>query len=67
MAVPDALVDAVALVGSKDRIRDRIQLWQDCPIKTLNITAFSLDALALYGGGNPLTIPKYDWDVGATL
>ena len=45
MAAPDALVDAVALVGSKARIRDRLQLWRDCPITTLNITAFSLDAL----------------------
>ncbi len=45
MAVPDALVDAVALVGSKARIRDRLQLWRDCPITTLNITAFSLDAV----------------------
>lgn len=45
MAVPDALVDAVALVGSKDRIRDRIQLWQDCPVDTLNITAFSVDTI----------------------
>ncbi len=45
MAVPDALVDAVALVGSKARIRDRLQLWRDCPITTLNITAFSIDTL----------------------
>ena len=45
MAVPDALVDAVALVGSKARIRDRLQLWRDCPITTLNITTFSVDAL----------------------
>lgn len=45
MAVPDALVDAVALVGSKDRIRDRIQLWRDCPINSLNITAFSVDTI----------------------
>ncbi len=45
MAVPDALVDAVALVGSKARIRDRIQLWRDSPVDTLNITAFSLEAL----------------------
>ncbi len=45
MAVPDALVDAVALVGSRARIRDRLQLWRDCPITTLNITAFSLDAV----------------------
>ena len=44
MAVPDALVDAVALVGSKARIRDRLQLWRDCPITTLNITTFSVEA-----------------------
>ena len=44
-AVPDALVDAVALVGSKARIRDRIQLWRDSPVDTLNITSFSLEAL----------------------
>lgn len=45
MAVPDALVDAVALVGSKARIRDRLQLWRDSPITTLNVTVFSLAAL----------------------
>ena len=45
MAVPDALVDAVALVGSKERIRDRIQLWRDCPVNTLNITAFTVDTV----------------------
>jgi F420-dependent oxidoreductase-like protein len=28
-AVPDALVDAVHLVGSKDRIRDRLQAWKE--------------------------------------
>ena len=45
MAAPDALVDAVALVGSKARIRDRLQIWRDSPITTLNVTVFSLDAL----------------------
>jgi F420-dependent oxidoreductase-like protein len=45
MAVPDALVDAVALVGSKARIRDRLQIWRDSPITTLNVTVFSPDAL----------------------
>ena len=45
MAAPDALVDAVALVGSKARIRDRLQLWRDSPITSLNATVFSLDAL----------------------
>lgn len=47
MEVPDALVDAVALVGSKARIRDRLQLWRDSPITSLNATVFSLDALRL--------------------
>jgi len=43
--VPDALVDAVALVGSKARIRDRLQLWRDSSITTLNVSVFSRDAL----------------------
>jgi F420-dependent oxidoreductase-like protein len=47
MAVPDALVDAVALVGPKARIRDRLQLWRDAPVSTLNISTFSVDALRL--------------------
>jgi len=45
MAVPDELVDAVALIGSKDRIKDRIQMWKDSPITTLNITAFDIDTI----------------------
>lgn len=28
-AVPDALVDQVALVGSADRIRDRLEAWKE--------------------------------------
>jgi len=47
MAVPNELVDAVALIGSKDRIKDRVQMWQDSPITTMNITAFSVDAVRL--------------------
>lgn len=45
MAVPNDLVDAVALVGSKDRIKDRVQLWKDSPITTMNITVFDVDAV----------------------
>ena len=45
MAVPDALVDAVALVGSKARIRDQLQRWRDCPITSMNVTAYSVDTL----------------------
>lgn len=32
-AVPDALVDEVALVGSADRIRDRLQVWKEAASK----------------------------------
>ncbi len=28
-AVPDALVDELCLVGSADRIKDRVQAWKD--------------------------------------
>ena len=28
-AVPDALIDEVSLIGPPDRIRDRLQAWQD--------------------------------------
>jgi F420-dependent oxidoreductase-like protein len=28
-AVPDALIDEISLVGSKDRIRDRLQAWKE--------------------------------------
>lgn len=34
-AVPDELADELALIGSADRIRDRLQAWQDSPITTL--------------------------------
>lgn len=45
MSVPNELVDAVALVGSRDRIKDRVQLWKDSPITTLNITAFDVETV----------------------
>src|SRR5690606_28351340 len=37
VAVPNELIDAVALVGSRDRIADRLQLWKDSDVTTLNI------------------------------
>ena len=45
--VPDSLVDAVALVGSQARIRDRLGLWRESPITTMNVTAYSVEALRL--------------------
>ena len=45
MAVPNELVDTVALIGSKDRIKDRVQMWKDSPIATMNITAFNVETV----------------------
>ncbi len=45
MKVPPALIDEVALVGPKDRVRDRLQRWQAAPITTLNMTVFDVETL----------------------
>lgn len=45
MAVPGELIDEVALVGPKERIRERLSLWQDSPVTTLNITVANIDTL----------------------
>ncbi len=37
MAVPDALVDDVALCGPKERIAERLSIWRNSPITTLNL------------------------------
>jgi F420-dependent oxidoreductase-like protein len=37
LAVPDDLVDDVALCGPKARIQERLALWRDSPITTLNL------------------------------
>jgi F420-dependent oxidoreductase-like protein len=34
-AVPDELVDAVALVGPKERIAERLEAWRETPVTTL--------------------------------
>lgn len=47
MAVPDELVDAVALVGPRDRIKDRLQIWRDSGITSLNIQTFDLDTVRM--------------------
>lgn len=45
MKVPPALIDEVALVGSKERIRERLARWVDSPITTLNLTVFDETSL----------------------
>jgi F420-dependent oxidoreductase-like protein len=48
-AVPDDLVDKVALVGPKERITERVQLWKDAGVGTLitgGVQPEALQALA---------------------
>ena len=50
-AVPDALVDAVHLIGPKERIKDRLQAWKEAGKKgwvhTMNVGAPQREALEL--------------------
>ena len=45
--VPDKLVDEVSLLGSRDRIADRLQAWKSSPIKTLLIGTGQIEAIRL--------------------
>jgi F420-dependent oxidoreductase-like protein len=44
-AVPDALVDALALVGPKERIRERLAAWRETPVTTLVVGSPQPEAL----------------------
>ena len=44
-AVPDALIDEVALVGPPERIRDRLDAWRESGITTLIVGTPDLNAL----------------------
>lgn len=46
-AVPDALVDEIALVGDRARIADRLEAWRDCGATTLVLQARQPEALQL--------------------
>ena len=46
-AIPDALVDDVALCGPKERIAERLALWRSCPITTMNILTLTPEALSV--------------------
>ena len=43
--VPAELIDAVALVGPRERVRERLSIWRDSPVTTLNMTVFDLETL----------------------
>jgi len=44
-AVPDALVDEVALVGPRERIADRLEAWREAGVDTLLVSARQPEAL----------------------
>jgi F420-dependent oxidoreductase-like protein len=46
-AVPDALVDEIALVGDRARIADRLEAWRASGVTTLNLQARQPEALQL--------------------
>ena len=46
-AIPDKLVDEVALVGPKERILDRLKAWKASPVKTMLIGTNSLDTVRM--------------------
>ncbi|MGE0827653.1 MAG: LLM class F420-dependent oxidoreductase [Candidatus Binatia bacterium] len=46
-AVPDQLVDQVALVGPRERIAERVQAWKACPATSMLIGTTQPEALRL--------------------
>lgn len=43
--VPAGLIDEVALVGPKARVKERLSLWLNSPITTLNVNVFDVATL----------------------
>lgn len=46
-AIPDEMVDTLYLVGPKERIRDRLQVWKASGIDLLQVASFDIEALRL--------------------
>lgn len=47
MAVPEELIDEIALVGPKERIKERLSPWIDSPITTMNLSVHDPGTLGL--------------------
>jgi F420-dependent oxidoreductase-like protein len=45
MAVPDTLVDELALVGTKERIADRLDAWRDCGVTTMILGTTDIETM----------------------
>ncbi len=44
-AVPDELVDDVALCGPKERLADQLEMWREAKVDTLIVGGFQVEAL----------------------
>ncbi len=44
-AIPSELADEVALVGPKERIRDRLQAWNESPVSSIIVGSRDMDTL----------------------
>ena len=45
MSVPDALVDELSLIGTKEMIRDRLEVWHESSATTLALMPTDLGTL----------------------
>ena len=45
MKVPGSLIDEVALVGPRERVKERLSRWLHSPVTTMNITVFDVESL----------------------
>jgi F420-dependent oxidoreductase-like protein len=45
MAIPGELIDEVALVGPRDRVKERLSMWLQSPATTLNLTVPNIETL----------------------
>ena len=43
--VPSEFADEISLVGPPERIRDRLQRWEDSPVTTLNVAVQDVDTM----------------------
>jgi alkanesulfonate monooxygenase SsuD/methylene tetrahydromethanopterin reductase-like flavin-dependent oxidoreductase (luciferase family) len=44
-SVPGALIDEVALVGPRARVKERLSRWMHSPVTTMNLTVFDIQTL----------------------
>jgi luciferase-like monooxygenase len=45
MKVPGALIDEVALVGPRARVKERLARWINSPVTTMNLAVFDVPTL----------------------